>query len=121
MKLSVFTVATPDLQPEELAKAAADAGIEGIEWRFKEIPEEAAGRSPRSGGITVAHGSERHAGGLARVSASGRQAWQAQSCGRSLFDMRRRGSDGEGHASDQADRSFIYSRGYPGIRPEAQL
>lgn len=46
MKLSVFTVATPDLQPEELAKAAADAGIEGIEWRFKEIPEEAAGEKP---------------------------------------------------------------------------
>ncbi len=46
MKLSVFTVATPDLQPEELAKAAADAGIEGIEWRFKEIPEEAAGEEP---------------------------------------------------------------------------
>lgn len=54
MKLSVFTVATPDLQPEELAKAAADAGIEGIEWRFKEIPEEAAGRSPPSGGIIAA-------------------------------------------------------------------
>lgn len=46
MKLSVFTVATPDLQPEELAKAAADAGIEGIEWRFKEIPEEAIGEKP---------------------------------------------------------------------------
>ena len=46
MKLSVFTVATPDLQPEELAKAAADAGIEGIEWRFKEIPEEVAGEKP---------------------------------------------------------------------------
>lgn len=46
MKLSVFTVATPDLQPEELAKAAADAGIEGIEWRFKEIPADAAKEKP---------------------------------------------------------------------------
>lgn len=46
MKLSVFTVATPDLLPEELAQAAADAGIEGIEWRFKEIPAEAAGEKP---------------------------------------------------------------------------
>lgn len=46
MKLSVFTVATPDLLPEELAQAAADAGIEGIEWRFKEIPAEAAEEKP---------------------------------------------------------------------------
>ncbi|MUG64550.1 TIM barrel protein [Paenibacillus campinasensis] len=46
MKLSVFTVATPDLTPEELAKAAMDAGIEGIEWRFKEVSPEAADESP---------------------------------------------------------------------------
>ena len=46
MKLSIFTVATPDLLPEELAQAAADAGIEGIEWRFKEIPAEAAEEKP---------------------------------------------------------------------------
>lgn len=46
MKLSVFTVATPDLQPEQLAKAAADAGIEGIEWRFKEIPAGAEEEKP---------------------------------------------------------------------------
>lgn len=38
MKLSVFTVATPDLTPEELANAAAAAGIDGIEWRYKEVP-----------------------------------------------------------------------------------
>ncbi|KOP64260.1 xylose isomerase [Bacillus sp. FJAT-18019] len=46
MKLSVFTVATPDLAPEELAKAAADAGIESIEWRFKEVPADAATEKP---------------------------------------------------------------------------
>lgn len=46
MKLSVFTVATPDLAPEELAKAAADAGIESIEWRFKEVPTDAAQEKP---------------------------------------------------------------------------
>ena len=33
IKLSVFTVATPDLTPEELSEAAAAAGIHGIEWR----------------------------------------------------------------------------------------
>ncbi|WNR43998.1 sugar phosphate isomerase/epimerase family protein [Paenibacillus roseipurpureus] len=46
MKLSVFTVATPDLTPEELAKAASAAGINGIEWRFKDIPADAAGEKP---------------------------------------------------------------------------
>jgi len=46
MKLSVFTVATPDLAPEELAKAAADASIESIEWRFKEVPADAAEEEP---------------------------------------------------------------------------
>lgn len=46
MKLSVFTVATPDLAPEELAKAAADAGIESIEWRFKEVPSDATEEKP---------------------------------------------------------------------------
>ncbi len=46
MKLSVFTVVTPDLTPEELAAAAKEAGIEGIEWRFKEIPEEARHEEP---------------------------------------------------------------------------
>ncbi|MDQ0903756.1 MULTISPECIES: sugar phosphate isomerase/epimerase [unclassified Paenibacillus] len=46
MKLSVFTVATPDLTPEELAKAAIAAGIEGIEWRFKDIPADAVNEKP---------------------------------------------------------------------------
>lgn len=41
MKLSVFTVATPDLTPDRLAAAAQTAGLDGIEWRFKEIPDEA--------------------------------------------------------------------------------
>ena len=46
MKLSVFTVATPDLTPEELAKAAVAAGITGIEWRFKDIPADAVNETP---------------------------------------------------------------------------
>ncbi|MFD1956251.1 sugar phosphate isomerase/epimerase family protein [Paenibacillus thailandensis] len=46
MKLSVFTVATPELSPEELAQAAKQAGIEGIEWRYKEAPEGAASMKP---------------------------------------------------------------------------
>ncbi|WP_342573336.1 sugar phosphate isomerase/epimerase family protein [Paenibacillus sp. FSL R5-0749] len=46
MKLSVFTVATPDLNAEELASAAAAAGIDGIEWRFRGIPEEAMSEEP---------------------------------------------------------------------------
>ncbi|REE85385.1 sugar phosphate isomerase/epimerase [Paenibacillus taihuensis] len=36
LKLSVFTVAAPDLSPEQLCEAAAEAGIDGIEWRCKE-------------------------------------------------------------------------------------
>ncbi|MDQ0721092.1 sugar phosphate isomerase/epimerase [Paenibacillus sp. W4I10] len=46
MKLSVFTVATPDLNAEELASAAAAAGIDGIEWRFRGIPEDAISEKP---------------------------------------------------------------------------
>ncbi|WP_433754150.1 sugar phosphate isomerase/epimerase family protein [Paenibacillus amylolyticus] len=46
MKLSVFTVATPDLNAEELASAAAAAGIDGIEWRFRGIPEDAISEEP---------------------------------------------------------------------------
>ncbi|SMF88682.1 Sugar phosphate isomerase/epimerase [Paenibacillus uliginis N3/975] len=46
MKWSVFTVATPDLNPEELAAAAHEAGVEGIEWRFKEIPEDVLQEGP---------------------------------------------------------------------------
>lgn len=39
MKLSVFTVVTPDLSPEELVDTAKEAGLDGVEWRFKETPE----------------------------------------------------------------------------------
>lgn len=46
MKLSVFTVATPDLTPEELVQAAREAGLHGVEWRYKEIPADAAGEAP---------------------------------------------------------------------------
>jgi len=46
MKLSIFTVATPDLTPEELAGAASAAGIQGLEWRCKEIPEDAEQQTP---------------------------------------------------------------------------
>lgn len=46
MKLSVFTVATPDLNAEELASAATAAGIDGIEWRFRGIPEDAISEEP---------------------------------------------------------------------------
>jgi sugar phosphate isomerase/epimerase len=46
MKLSVFTVATPELSPEELAAAAKSAGIQGIEWRFKETTQEVIDQPP---------------------------------------------------------------------------
>ncbi|MFI2857391.1 sugar phosphate isomerase/epimerase family protein [Paenibacillus sp. JSM ZJ436] len=46
MKFSVFTVSVPDLTPEELAAAAKEAGIHGIEWRFKGIPPEAKHEQP---------------------------------------------------------------------------
>ncbi|MDO7907986.1 sugar phosphate isomerase/epimerase family protein [Paenibacillus sp. JX-17] len=41
MRLSVFTVCTPDLLPAELISAAASAGIHGIEWRYAAIPADA--------------------------------------------------------------------------------
>lgn len=40
MKLSVFTVATPDLTPEALVAAAKEAGLQGIEWRYKSTPKD---------------------------------------------------------------------------------
>ncbi|WP_366296469.1 sugar phosphate isomerase/epimerase family protein [Paenibacillus sp. AN1007] len=46
MKLSIFTVAVPDLSAAELASAAAAAGIAGIEWRFRGIPEDALSEQP---------------------------------------------------------------------------
>jgi len=38
IKLSVFTVAAPDLSPAELAAAAKQAGLDGIEWRYQDVP-----------------------------------------------------------------------------------
>ncbi|UVI31322.1 sugar phosphate isomerase/epimerase family protein [Paenibacillus spongiae] len=46
VKLSVFTVATPDLTPDQLCREAAAAGIEGIEWRCKETPEAVRAEPP---------------------------------------------------------------------------
>ncbi|MEW4371896.1 sugar phosphate isomerase/epimerase family protein [Paenibacillus kandeliae] len=46
MKLSVFTVCTPELTPEQLIQAAASTGIQGIEWRYAAIPPEAADETP---------------------------------------------------------------------------
>lgn len=46
MKLSVFTVVTPDLTPEELAREARAVGLDGIEWRFKDIPDDAREEEP---------------------------------------------------------------------------
>ncbi|MDQ1236240.1 sugar phosphate isomerase/epimerase [Paenibacillus sp. SORGH_AS306] len=46
MKLSVFTVCTPDLTPEQLITAATQAGIDGIEWRFAAIPQDAQAEAP---------------------------------------------------------------------------
>lgn len=46
MKLSIFTVATPELSPEQLVSVAREAGIDGIEWRYKEAPENASEQKP---------------------------------------------------------------------------
>ncbi|WP_130616468.1 sugar phosphate isomerase/epimerase family protein [Cohnella abietis] len=46
MKLSVFTVSTPELSPEELAAKAKQAGLQGIEWRYKETPADVANQVP---------------------------------------------------------------------------
>lgn len=46
MKFSIFTVATPQLNPDELAAAAKEAGIDAIEWRYKEPPANAAELAP---------------------------------------------------------------------------
>jgi len=46
MKLSIFTVSTPGLQPEELARLAKEAGVEGIEWRYKNVPDDAVHEEP---------------------------------------------------------------------------
>ena len=46
MKISIFTVATPDLTPEELATKARELGIQGIEWRYKDTSPEVAKEEP---------------------------------------------------------------------------
>lgn len=46
IKLSVFTVSTPELSPEELAASAREAGLQGIEWRYKDTPAEIAVQAP---------------------------------------------------------------------------
>jgi sugar phosphate isomerase/epimerase len=46
IKLSVFTVATPELSPEELSAAAKTAGLHGIEWRYKEPAQGLSSQSP---------------------------------------------------------------------------
>lgn len=46
LKLSVFTVAAPDMTPEELCEAAAAAGITGLEWRCKDTPDEVRKERP---------------------------------------------------------------------------
>ncbi|MGN7457070.1 sugar phosphate isomerase/epimerase family protein [Paenibacillus pasadenensis] len=54
MRLSVFTVATPDLQPEELAASAAAAGLQGIEWRYARTSDEARQQAPSYWGNNLA-------------------------------------------------------------------
>ncbi len=46
IKLSVFTVATPELDPTELAAIVKKAGLQGIEWRFTETPAEVKNEPP---------------------------------------------------------------------------
>ncbi|MWV47284.1 TIM barrel protein [Paenibacillus sp. HJL G12] len=53
MKLSVFTVVTPDLTPEELVKSAKEAGLDGVEWRFKEVPASVAADKPSFWGKNI--------------------------------------------------------------------
>jgi sugar phosphate isomerase/epimerase len=46
IKLSVFTVATPDMSPQQLAAAAKKAGLHGIEWRYQDVPEDKKNAEP---------------------------------------------------------------------------
>ncbi|TJY44560.1 sugar phosphate isomerase/epimerase [Cohnella pontilimi] len=46
MRLSVFTVATPDFTPQQLAAAAKDAGLHGIEWRYQDVPADQVNAAP---------------------------------------------------------------------------
>ena len=40
MKYSVFTVVMPEYEPEAAAKALAEWGFDGVEWRVHEPPPE---------------------------------------------------------------------------------
>ncbi len=67
IQLSVFTVATPELAPEELAAAARKAGLQGIEWRCKDTPEDIRQEMPSFWGNNLATVPQRaDAGVLAR-------------------------------------------------------
>jgi sugar phosphate isomerase/epimerase len=46
VKLSVFTVSTPDVTPEQLIMMAKKTGLQGIEWRYKETASELLNQSP---------------------------------------------------------------------------
>jgi len=46
MKLSVFTVATPDFTPEGLVPVAKEAGLDGVEWRYASTAPERRGEAP---------------------------------------------------------------------------
>lgn len=46
MKVGVFTVALPDLTPEEAVRELKDAVYEGVEWRVARVPEEARSEEP---------------------------------------------------------------------------
>jgi sugar phosphate isomerase/epimerase len=46
IRLSVFTVCTPDLTPQQLIDAAHTAGIDGIEWRYAAVPADATDEAP---------------------------------------------------------------------------
>jgi sugar phosphate isomerase/epimerase len=46
IRLSVFTVATPDLTPQQLTAAAKQAGLHGIEWRYQDVPADQVNAEP---------------------------------------------------------------------------
>jgi sugar phosphate isomerase/epimerase len=46
MKLSVFTVAAPDLTPVEMIAASKEAGLNGVEWRYTKVPEHVKNDKP---------------------------------------------------------------------------
>lgn len=46
MKLSVYSLVTPDLTPEQLVELAKLAGIDGVEWLYYEVPQDAREEKP---------------------------------------------------------------------------